>query len=179
MLMTDIEGSTALLDHLGDSYRDVLDAVRSVLRMQIEAASGCVVEIRADEVFAVFAEPLAAVAAAVGTQRELAQRAWPDGVVVRIRVGIHSGYPTLVEANYLGMAVHTTARICAAAHGGQTLASGDTKLALKGTSLNGIRFQSLGIHHLRGIPDDVHLHQLEAKGLLHRFPPVRTARGPL
>jgi class 3 adenylate cyclase len=179
MLMTDIEGSTALLDRLGDGYRDVLDAVRSVLRSHIEEASGYVVEIRADEVFAVFAEPLTAVDAAVGAQRELAERSWPDGLTVRVRVGIHSGYPTLVEANYLGMAVHTTARICNAAHGGQTVASGDTKLALKGTSLNGVRFQSLGIHRLRGIPDDVHLHQLEAKGLGRRFPPVRTARGPL
>jgi class 3 adenylate cyclase len=96
---------------------------------------------------------------------------------VRVRVGIHSGYPTLTEANYIGMAVHIAARICAAAHGGQIVVSGDTRKALKGSTMERVRFKSLGQHSLRGIPGETPLYQVVAKGLVVGFPPPRTVRG--
>jgi class 3 adenylate cyclase len=175
MLMTDIEGSTLLLDRLGDRYGAVLEAGRDILRAAASGCGGKVVDARADEFFAVFESPAAAVECAVDLQRALGREAWEGGVAVRVRAGIHSGYPTLADASYLGMAVHITARICAAGHGGQIVVSGDTRLALKEFALPGIRFRSLGEHRLRGIPAAVALHQVIAPGLAGRFPPVRTA----
>jgi class 3 adenylate cyclase len=176
MLMTDMEGSTALVEQLGDGYGPVLDTVRSLLRATVEEHGGHVVEIRADDAFAVWQDPAGAVQAAVSFQRALAERDWPCGATCRMRVGIHSGYPTPAPPNYIGMAVHVTARVCAAAHGGQIVVSGDTRAALTGTTLAGVRFRRLGTHRLRGISAEVPLYQVSAAGLASRFPPVRTAR---
>jgi class 3 adenylate cyclase len=93
---------------------------------------------------------------------------------VRVRVGIHSGYPTRRAPNYIGMAVHTASRICGVAHGGQIVVSSDTKLAVHGSTPAGLRFRNLGQFRLRGLPDEVALYQLTAKGLPARFPPLRT-----
>jgi class 3 adenylate cyclase len=174
MLMTDIEQSTALVSRLQDRYRGLLEDLRGVLRAAAVASGGLVVEARADEFFAAFEAPLAAVDAAVAIQRDLRGRSWLDDLEVRVRIGIHSGYPTLVDANYIGVAVHIAARICDAAHGGQILISGDTKQALRGATTL-VRFRNLGGYRLRGIPDEVPLFQVAAKGLASRFPPLRTS----
>jgi class 3 adenylate cyclase len=175
MLLTDIEGSTALLDRLGDGYGDLLDDVRVILRETAVKLTGRVVETRADEFFAAFESPASALDVAVSVQHQLRERRWPDGVEVRVRIGIHSGYPKLVDDNYIGMAVHTAARVCAAAHGGQILATGDTREAAKGLLSDGLRFRRLGEYRLRGLPDAISLNQVTAKGLISRFPPPRSA----
>jgi class 3 adenylate cyclase len=174
MMLTDIEGSTTLVQRLGDRYGELLDGVRAILRDTALACEGHVVETRADEFFAVFERPASALDTAVSVQRVLRGRAWVDDLEVRVRVGIHSGYPTTrAEANYIGMAVHTAARICAAAHGGQILVSGDTRTATRESRPDGMRFRSLGQFRLRGLPDEVALFQVAAKGLMTRFPPPR------
>ena len=173
LLMTDIEGSTALLDQLDAAYGALLE---EVLAIQVDAAvgaGGCVAETRADEFFAAFECPADAVEAAIVAQRTIIERSWPGQVRVRIRSGLHSGYPTRSGANYVGMAVHTAARVCAAAHGGQVVISGDTRLALTGMVPSGIRFRGLGTHRLRGIPEPVALHQVVTAGLGGRFPAPR------
>ena len=171
ILMTDVEGSTALLDRLGDAYGDLLDEIRSIQRAATERAGGRVVEARADEFFAVFECPRSAVDAAVEMLRELPRRSDDD---VRVRIGVHSGYPTRRDANYVGMAVHIASRVCDAAHGGQLIVTGDARTALTGMLDDGIALHGLGAHHLRGIPDDVALFQVEAAGLARSFPPPRT-----
>jgi class 3 adenylate cyclase len=174
MLMTDIEGSTALVEQLEDRYRGLIDEVRTILRSTATNADGRVVETRADEFFAVFESPAAALTTSMLIQNEFRTRSWADNLEVRVRVGIHCGYPTLNDANYIGLPVHIAARICAAAHGGQIIISGDTRTALKGAIPEGVRFKSLGQHRLRGIRDEVTLYQIAAKGLVSRFPPPRT-----
>ena len=174
MLMTDIEGSTELVQQLEERYRELIDEGRTILRSTATKADGRVVETRADEFFAVFESPVAALTTAMLIQNEFQTRSWADGLEVRVRVGIHCGYPTLNEANYIGLPVHIAARICAAAHGGQIIVSGDTRTALKGSIPEGVRFKSLGQHRLRGIRDEVALFQIAAKGLVSRFPPPRT-----
>src|SRR5438128_4654854 len=128
LLMTDIEDSTVLLRRLGDRYGALLNDVRGILRAAVSRASGREIDARADEFFAVFARATAAIEAAVAIQRALASRVWTDnladGLEVRVRVGIHSGRPTLTDVGYIGLAVHTTARVCSAAHGGQIVISG-------------------------------------------------------
>jgi class 3 adenylate cyclase len=173
LLMSDIEGSTPLLHRLGDRYGALLGDVFAIQRAAAERFDGCVVEVRADEFFVAFECPQSAVEAAIATHRDLANQRWHDDVTVRVRVGIHAGYPTMSGANYIGMAVHTAARICSVAHGGQIVISGDMKTALTDMKPDGVRYHSLGTHRLRGIPDEVPLFQIGADGLDTKFPALR------
>ncbi len=174
MMMTDIEGSTALLHRLGDGYAALLAELREVQRAAVDRHGSIVVEARADEFFAVSECPRSAVETAVAIQQELRTSRWRTDPPVRVRMGIHSGYPTLHAPNYIGMAVHTTARICAAAHGGQIIISDDTRIALTGMRPEGVRFKRLGSYRLRGIPEEQHLFQANSTGLIGRFPQLRT-----
>lgn len=177
LLMTDIEGSTALVNHLGGRYRQLLESVCALLRRSCVEVGGHEVDARADEFFAVFEAPRSAVDAAVTVQRELLARSWVDGLLVRVRIGIHSGYPTSTEANYIGLDVHTASRVCDSGHGGQIVVSANTREAVRATAPDGVRFRSLGSHRLRGLPEAVPLFQVAAKGLPTRFPPLRAKSG--
>ena len=106
-------------------------------------------------------------------QRALGKRAWPDDLDVLVRVGIHSGRPTLTDVGYIGLAVHKTARVCSAAHGGQIVVSGETRAAVGTSAPAGVRFRSLGRHRLPGLPDVETLFQVQAKGLRPAFPKPR------
>lgn len=174
LLMTDIEDSTALLHRLGDRYRDLLNDVRGIMRAAVLRGGGREIDSRADEFFAVFERGVDAVEAAAAIQRAIAERTWPADLAVRVRVGIHSGRPTLTEHGYLGLPVNTVARVCAAAHGGQILISGDTKIAIGGSAPKDIRFRSLGRRRLPGLEDAKALFQVETDGLLTSFSPPRT-----
>jgi class 3 adenylate cyclase len=141
-------------------------------------ASGREIDARADEFFAVFERPAAALEAAVAIQRALGAHAWPDGLDVRVRAGIHSGRPTLTDVGYIGLAVHTTARLCSAAHGAQIVVSAATRAAVRESAPAGLRFRSLGRHRLAGLPEPETLFQVQAPGLRVSFPPPRVGRRP-
>ncbi len=175
MLMTDIEGSTALVQQLGARYRQVIDEVWSILRRGVAGAAGHEVEARADEFFAVFESPRGAVDAAIAVQRELLGRSWIDDLDVRVRVGIHSGYPTSTDNNYIGLDVNTTSRICAVGHGGQIVVSANTREGIKSSAPLDVRFKPLGSRKLRGIPQPIPLFQVAVKGLPSRFESLRTS----
>jgi class 3 adenylate cyclase len=172
-LLTDIEGSTGLLSHLGDRYERLLNDVRNIVRRAVRAGKGREVDARADEFFAVFESAGAALHAAVTTQRTLSKKAWPDGLECKVRAGLHSGRPTLTRTGYIGLSVHTAARVCSAGHGGQILVSSDAERALAGESPPGVTLRPLGKHHLPGIARAETLYQVEADGLLCDFPPLR------
>jgi class 3 adenylate cyclase len=177
LLMSDIEGSTILLRKLGDRYGALLNEVRGILRAAVVRAGGREIDARADELFAVFERAAAAVEAAVAVQRTLGTRTWAEQTEVRVRVGIHSGRPTLTDVGYIGLAVHATARICAAAHGGQIIVSAATRAAIGTSTPAGVRFRSLGRHRLPGLPDAETLFQVQAPGLRASFPRPRIRRG--
>jgi len=177
-LLTDIEGSTRLLQRLGDRYAALLADVRAIIRSSVHRAGGREVDARADEFLAVFARAPAALEAALAIHRTLHGRAWPGGVDVKVRIGMHSGRPTLTEAGYVGLAVHTVARICSAAHGGQILLSAAARDGVGRPRPTGIRFQDLGSHRLRGLREPQGLYQVGAKDLPARFPPLRTMASP-
>jgi class 3 adenylate cyclase len=136
-------------------------------------AEGREVDARADEFFAVFERPVSAIEAAVSIERTLGERTWPDDLECRIRAGIHSGRPTLMDTGYIGLSVHTAARVCSAAHGGQIVVSGETRSAIQGSVPDGIRLRSLGRHRLPGLTRSEALFQVEAEGLVADFPPLR------
>jgi len=171
LLFTDIEGSTGLLHELGDRYEALLDDVRELTRAAVDSAGGREVEVRADEYFAVFDHADPAIESAIELQRALASHEWPDGRDVRVRVGIHTGHITFTKGGYIGLPVNAASRLCAAAHGGQILVSGESL----GTAEppDGIGFVSLGKHQLRGLPDQDELFQVEAAGLITDFPAPR------
>ena len=174
MLMTDVEGSTALVRELGPRFGTVMDGMWATLRAAVASAGGYEVEARADEFFAAFEAPRSAVDAAVAMQRAFGGPTFSDGAPVRIRIGIHSGYPTSTTSNYVGIDVNTTARITALGHGGQIVVSANTREAVRATNGRGLRFVDLGTQRLRGLPDPVALFQVTAAGLASRFPPLRS-----
>jgi class 3 adenylate cyclase len=174
-LLTDIEGSTALLRRLGDGYPPVLRDVRSLIGASVRKAGGRKVDAHGDEFLAVFARPVAALVAAVEIQRSLRERTWPRGLEVRVRAGIHGGRPTLTETGYVGLSVHTVARVCWVGHGGQIVVSAQTRAAAARAMPSGMRLRSLGSHRLAGLPRAAVLFQLEAEGLGTGFPPLRTS----
>jgi class 3 adenylate cyclase len=174
-LMTDIEGSTGLLRTLGARYAPLLRTVRTLIRSAVRRAGGHEVDARADEYFAAFADPANALAAAIAIQRDLGKRRWPGGAVVCLRMGLHRGRTTLTESGYVGIAVHTAARVCSAGHGGQILLSSAAWLALEGADA---QFRELGRYVLDGLAEPEALYQAVLADLSARFPRLRVTRAP-
>jgi class 3 adenylate cyclase len=174
-LLLDMEGSTALLRQLDDDYAALLGDVRRVIHTAVSQYDGQRVDAYGDEYFAVFQEPQQAVAASIELQRAMAAHAWPCDLPVRLRAGVHSGRPTLTDTGYVGLSVHTVARICSVAHGGQVLVSSKSRAAL-GDPGDHVRLVTLGAHRLPGLPRDEELFQVQAPGLRRDFPPLRVPR---
>jgi class 3 adenylate cyclase len=173
-LLTDIEGSTALLHELGDAYADVLADLRRLQRAAVRGARGHVVSARGDDVFAVFERAGAALDAALAIQREMLERDWPGDKDVRLRIGLHRGRPSLTETGYVGISVHAAARICFAAHGNQIILSGVVRSAVAESLEDGVTLASLGDWRFRGLPEPIPMFQVEAPGLPSDFPPLRS-----
>lgn len=177
-LLTDIEGSTRLLERLGDEYTRLLRDVRTLIRTSVRAASGLEVDARADEFFAVFRRPAHALGAALAIQRALREKTWPQKAEVRVRIGMHTGRPTLTDTGYVGIAVHIAARVCWASHGGQILLSSAARESLAERLAEGIALRSLGRFSLYGLAEPETLFQVDAADLRAKFPRPRTL-GPL
>ena len=171
-LLTDIEGSTALLRALDNEYAAVLRDVRTTIGDAVRAYDGRKVDAHGDEFLGVFVTPTAALLAAAQMQRAMAARQWPPGTTVRVRAGVHSGRPTLTDSGYVGLSVHTVARICSVAHGGQVVVSDQTRGSVEPMP-DGLRLVALGAHRLVGLPGEEDLYQLAGDGLLDTFPPLR------
>jgi class 3 adenylate cyclase len=124
--------------------------------------------------FAVFKEAPSALGAALAIQRRMLARNWPDGIHVRIRLGLHTGEPTLTDTGYVGLAVNTAARVCFAAHGGQIVLSSAAREALEASMPAGVGIRDLGRHELQGLPAPEALFQVEVADLPTDFPAPRT-----
>jgi predicted ATPase/class 3 adenylate cyclase len=169
-LFTDIEGSTRLLQELGADYHQALAQHHRVLRAAIGGACGREVSTHGDAFFAVFTAADEAVAAAAAAQRELAVQAWPGGRELRVRMGIHTGVGTFGGDDYVGLDVHTAARVCSAGHGGQVLLTRSAREAIATNSA----LLELGHHVLKDLEEPVELFQLAVEGLQQEFPPLKT-----
>jgi class 3 adenylate cyclase len=174
-LFTDIEGSTRLLQELGDDYGQVVSDHRRILRDLFQRAGGHEVDTQGDAFFYSFTRARDAVTAAVDGQRALAEHAWPQGAEVRVRMGLHTGEPILGEEGYVGLDVVRAARICSAGHGGQILAS-ETTRALVGNDLpEGVSVRDLGTQHLKDIQYE-HVYELSLGEEKQEFPPLKAER---
>ena len=160
-LFTDIEGSTRLIEDLGEElYVEALQEHRRILRAAFAGHSGVEVDTQGDAFLYVFADAEAAVEAAAAGQRALA--AGP----LRVRMGIHTGDARLTGEGYAGRELHRAARIAASGHGGQVLVSAATQALVDGHA----QFAGLGEHRLKDFPEPVALFQLGQE----QFPPLKT-----
>jgi class 3 adenylate cyclase len=173
-LFTDIEGSTRLLQELGDRYTVVRDDHAAILRHAIQEGGGVEVNTEGDSFFAAFRSPAGAVRAAVAAQQGLAGYDWPPGPPVRVRMGLHTGDGTLGGDDYVGIDVHRAARIAAAAHGGQVLLSDSIRALAEHALPEGASLRDLGQHRLKDIALPERLHELVIEGLPSDFPAPRT-----
>ncbi len=170
LLFTDIEGSTAILDRLGDAYAGLLDDHHRLTRAALRASGGREVSVSGDSFFAVFPSPSAAVECVIAAQLAFAEHAWPDGLSLRVRMGIHSGRVIEQDGSYAGMDVHRAARVMAVAHGGQVLLTESARTGLD----TRVQLRDLGYHRLKDLPAPEHLFQIVAPGLRAEFPPLRS-----
>jgi predicted ATPase/class 3 adenylate cyclase len=174
LLFTDIEGSTKLVQSLGDAYPPLLEEHRRLLVGAIEAEGGQPFGTEGDAVFAVFGSAAAAVRAAASAQRALGEHGWPEGATVRVRMGIHSGEVALSGDSYVGLALHQVARVMSAGHGGQVLVSGSTHELVGEAPASGLRLIDLGEHRLKDLAEPMRLFQLAGPGLASEFAALRT-----
>src|SRR4249920_1810626 len=156
-LFTDIEGSTRLLHEHGEGYVELLAEHRREMRSIFARHAGVEVDTQGDAFFVAFGRADDALAAGDEIQGI-------DGPV-RVRIGIHTGTPTVTPEGYVGLDVHRAARICAAAHGGQIVLSDTTHLASPEH-----QGRDLGMHRLKDLGAPERLFQLG----VDEFPPLRS-----
>jgi class 3 adenylate cyclase len=174
LLFTDIEGSTRMLQNMGGRYASLLETCRSLLRAAFLEFDGHEVDTQGDAFFVAFARATDAVAAAVAAQRALFIQTWPDGVTVRVRMGLHTGEPQLASEGYVGLDVHHAARIMSAGHGGQVLLSQTTRDLVEHSLPEGVNLLDMGAYRLKDLQQPGQIFQLAIMGLPDDFPPLKT-----
>jgi predicted ATPase/class 3 adenylate cyclase len=171
-LITDIEGSTEMLQSLGDEVFSITLERHSEILRQSLGNDGTVVHVTGDSFFAVFTDPLAAVVAASEVQTRLAAEDWGEARQVRVRLGIHSGEGRLGGDDYVGLDVHRAARISSAARGGQVLLSAETARRVAGRLPPEVSLREMGRHRLKDLSQPEELYQLIISGLPSDFAPI-------
>ena len=165
LLFTDVEGSTLLIQEMGAAYQDALAEHREILRGAVASHAGREVDCRADEFLACFPRASDGLGAAVAAQLALVSQ----NSRLRVRMGLHTGEPTVVGEAYVGIDVNRAARICSAGHGGQILVSQTTRDLVS----TGVQFRDLGTYLLAGIEQVERVFEVRAAGLRTSSLPLR------
>ena len=174
-VFTDIEGSTRLLQELGDeAYGRVSGDHRRLVREAFQAHEGQEIDTQGDAFFFSFPRARDAVAAAVDAQRALGGHGWPNGSEVLVRMGLHTGEPHVGEEGYLGLDVVRAARISAAGHGGQILISETTRALLGNQLPEGVAVHDLGQQDLKDVQHE-HIYELTIDGRAASPRPLKTS----
>ncbi len=172
-VFTDIEGSTRLLQQLGDRYAEVAREHRRLVREALGSAGGTEIDTQGDAFFFSFSRARDAARGAVDAQRALRSHGWPDGAEVRVRMGLHTGEPSVGDEGYLGIDVVRAARISAAGHGGQVLISETTRALLGNALPDGVTVHDHGEAQLKDIQHE-RIYELAVDGGPTSFPPLKT-----
>src|SRR4051812_16527787 len=154
-----------------DRYADVLAEHQRVLRLAFDEHGGREIGREGDSFFVAFARAPDALAAAVEGQRALGLARWPEGLELRVRIGIHTGEAVLRGGDYVGMDVHRAARISSAGHGGEVLVSSATRELVSDGLPPDVALRDLGEHWLKDLDRPERLFQVIASGLAADFPP--------
>ncbi len=178
-LFTDIEGSTRLVKQLRERYGEVLADHQRLLRAAFAAHRGHEIDTQGDSFFVAFASARDALLAAVEGQVALLSYAWPEGVQIKVRMGLHTGQAVVTGGRYTGLAVHRAARIGAAGHGGQILVSQAAQTLLEDEEEDlHIFLRDLGEQRLKDLDRPVRLYEAAGDGLPASFPPLRHEAEP-
>jgi len=145
-----------------------------ILRSSFNKWNGREVDTEGDAFFVSFPRATEAVAAVVEAQRIFADHAWPQGVAVRVRMGLHTGEPWTAEEGYVGMDVHRAARIAHVGHGGQVLLSETTAALVRDDLPEGTSLLDLGRHRLKDIDQPERIRQLVIQGMPSEYPPLKS-----
>jgi class 3 adenylate cyclase len=175
-LFSDIEGSTRLLQELGDDYGRLVDDHRRIMRSCMDERGGTEIDTQGDAFFFSFPRAKDAAEAAVEAQRALAGHEWPQGRELRVRMGLHTGEPQIGEHGYLGIDVVRAARICSAGNGGQILLSETTRALLGNALPEGASVHDLGEQNLKDIQHE-RIYQLALDEQPADKRPLKTEKG--
>ncbi len=173
-LFTDIEGSTRLIQDIGDRYAGVLGEYRRLLDEAVRESGGVEIGTQGDGCLAAFSRASDGVAAAAAAQQAFVRHVWPDTVSLRVRMGLHTGDAAREAGDYVGLNVNRAARICAAAHGGQILLSEAVHVLAAHDLAPGIGLRDLGQHRLKDLREPERLYQVVQSGLPADFPPIHS-----
>jgi class 3 adenylate cyclase len=158
VLFTDVEGSTALTERLGDAKaREVLRAHERIVREALRAHGGAEVKAMGDGFMASFSSATRALECAIAMQRAFAAHSEAAEEPIRIRIGLNAGEPIAEQEDLFGTAVIAAARIAGEAEGGQILASDVVRQLVAG---KGFLFSDRGEVALRGFEDLVRLYEV-------------------
>jgi class 3 adenylate cyclase len=158
ILFTDVEGSTALTQRLGDAKaRELLREHERIVREALKAHGGAEVKTMGDGFMASFSSATRALECAIAMQRAFAERNESAEEPIRVRVGLNAGEPIVEEKDLFGTAVNLSARICAHAEAGQILAPIVVRELAAGKQF---MFADLGETELRGFEDPVRLYEV-------------------
>jgi predicted ATPase/class 3 adenylate cyclase len=173
-LFTDLEGSTRLWEEHPEEMKAALARHDEILRDAVEKRDGHVVKTTGDGLHAVFAVAADAVAAALDAQHTLTREDWLLAEPLRVRMGLHSGVAELRAGDYYGPTVNRAARIAAAAHGGQVIASAATDELVRDDLAPEVELVELGEHRLRDLGRPERIVQITHPDLPADFPPLRS-----
>jgi predicted ATPase/class 3 adenylate cyclase/DNA-binding CsgD family transcriptional regulator len=173
-LFADIEGFSHLLQELGQDYQRILAECRLLMRDTLQQWHGYEVDTQGDSFFVAFARATDAISAAVDMQRALATHAWPNDLTICMRMGLHTGEPSIVSEGYNGSDVDLTARIMSAGNGGQILLSQTSHDLIAHNLPSGVNLRDLGEHRLKDLRRPLRLFQLVISDLPADFPPLKT-----
>jgi len=158
ILFTDVEGSTALTQRLGDAKgREVLREHERIVREALKAHGGAEVKTMGDGFMASFSSATRALECAIAMQRAFAAHSEAAEEPIRMRIGLNAGEPIAEEKDLFGTAVNMAARIAAKAEGGEILASDVVRQLVAG---KGFLFADRGDVALRGFEDPVRLYEV-------------------
>ena len=173
-LFTDVEGSTRLWEEHPDAMRDALALHDAILEQQIRDSGGFIHSTAGDAYSAAFSDPLNAIGAAIGSQKELAATEWPTGDSLKVRMAVHTGVAHERGDDYYGPALNRCARILSAAHGGQVVTSRGTEELVRHRLHPGVSLKDLGEHQLKDLGYPEQIFQIVAPGLDSEFAELRS-----
>jgi predicted ATPase len=149
-----------------------------LMREAIETHHGYVFKTVGDGFCSAFASAASALEAASHAQRALAAESWPAQILLRVRLGLHTGACEERDGDYYGPVVNRVARLMAIAWGGQTLLSRATAELVQDELADGYRLRDLGRHRLKDLGRPEYVYQLDVEGLQSEFPSLRSLSNP-
>jgi predicted ATPase/class 3 adenylate cyclase/DNA-binding CsgD family transcriptional regulator len=178
LLFTDIEGGVRLWEADRDAMAAAATRHDRIVREQVEAAGGHVFRTVGEAHRAVFADPVAALSAAVAIQRVASAEPWASGLPIGVCMALHSGACAQRDGDYVGPVVNRAARLLDVGHGGQVLVTAATYALLADRLPSGIGLRDLGEQRLRDLGRAERVFQVTGPGLAEGFGVLRSLDDP-